>query len=293
MIDLPLIDTLIYFVRERQRITERRAAGEPPPWTTDELLRKFRFTNINVQDDLVSRAINSLVTKPYADHPHLIVALTVCRFTNAPEVIEAVRETLCPFDAGRFVSIMQERATRGESLERRAYMIPGGVKGELKAINLTKKLFVPLAAAVERVRPRPGDTCEAVFERLRRFQFLGSGFITAQIIRDLKQVLPLRSAADFMSFVRSGPGSQRAANRLLGWAQKDIGYKRPESEWRELFNQIVDIVASLVAADGIVLDNQSWQSVLCEIDKYLRFLSGDLRGARLYNAPVARKLGAQ
>jgi hypothetical protein len=294
MIDVPLLDTLIYFVRERERMRKLRATGAPPPWSNDELLQKYRFTNVNVQDDLVSRVISDYVARVYADHPHLIVALTVCRFTNDPAVIKAVCKFLAPFDAEKFLAVMVERAARGESLERRAYMIPGGVKGELKARNLCRELFIPLAAAVERVRPRPGDTCRAVFERLRRFRFLGSGFITAQIVRDAKQVAPLRQASDWMSFVWSGPGSQRAANRMLGWAKKDIEYRRPETEWRELFNQIVDIAKPRVAEDGIVLDNQSWQSCFCETDKYLRFLSGDLRGARLYQhhdgAPVALEL---
>jgi hypothetical protein len=169
-VDAPLIDDLVYFVRERQRITERRAAGEPWPWTTDELLQKYRFTCPNVQDDAVSRAIFDLVTKPFADHPHLIVALTVCRFTNDPGVIAAARNALCPFNAELFLGIMRERAARGASLERRAYVIPGGVKCELKAVNLTRELFIPLAKAVEQVRPRPGDTCRAVFERLRGFR---------------------------------------------------------------------------------------------------------------------------
>jgi hypothetical protein len=282
-VNAPLIDQLGYWICERQRIHERRAAGDPWPWTNDELLRKYRFTSCNVQDDFVSRVISDCVTKRFADHPHLIVGLTVCRFTNDPAVIKAVSDCLVPFNAERFVAIMRERAARGESLERRAYMIPGGVKGEIKAINLTRKLFTPLAAAVERVRPRPGDTCEAVFERLRRFEFLKAGFIGAQIVRDLKQAAPLRSATDWMSFVRSGPGSQRGANRLLGWTKKaDIDYRRPESEWRELFNQIVNIARPRVAEDGIILDAQSWQNCFCEVDKYLRFRSGDLRGARLY-----------
>jgi hypothetical protein len=73
-----------------------------------------------------------------------------------------------------------------------------------------------VGAPGERIRPKPGDTCEAVFERLRAFPYLGSGFITAQIVRDLKQVEPLRSASDWMTFVRSGPGSQRGVNRVCG-----------------------------------------------------------------------------
>jgi hypothetical protein len=283
MIDAPLIDVLIYWIRERERIRERREAGKPPPWSEDELFQKFRFCNADVQNDRTSRVIFDLVTRPFAGHPGVIVALAVCRFVNSPEVITAICETLAPFNAERFLAIMTERAARGASVEGKAYRIPGGRRGERKAGSLVRELFIPLSAAVEQVRPRPGDTCATVFERLRRFKYLDAGFITAQIVRDAKQVGPLRQADDWMSFVWPGPGSQRGANRLLGWTKKaDIDYRRPEAEWRELFNQIVDIARPRVAVDGIVLDNQSWQNALCETDKYLRFLSGDLRGARLY-----------
>jgi hypothetical protein len=162
-----LLAPLIYWTCERERVRKRREAGESPPWSEDELFQRFRFCNANVQDDHVSRVIYDRVAQPYADHPGLIVALTVCRFTNDPSVIETARDCLVPFDAPRFLDIMTERAARGEPLERRAYMIPGGVKGEIKAVSLTRDLFTPLAAA-EHVRPKPGDTCETVFERLRR-----------------------------------------------------------------------------------------------------------------------------
>jgi hypothetical protein len=145
----PGLDAMLYFVREREAMRRRREAGEPPPFSTDNLLTRYRFCNIDVQHDRVSRAIFDTFTKPFAEHPGLIVALTVCRFTNAPEVFTAVRDCLVPFDAERFVAIMTDRAARGLSVERRAYMIPGGVPGELKAASLTRDLFVPLANAVE------------------------------------------------------------------------------------------------------------------------------------------------
>jgi hypothetical protein len=249
--DAPLTDPLVYWVRERDRISKLRATGAPPPWSNDALLQKYRFCNVNVQDDLVSRVIFDHVTQPYTDHPDLIVALTVCRFTNDPAVIEAVCKLLAPFDAERFLAVMSERAARGETLERRAYVIPGGVKGELKAASLTRELFLPLVAAVEQIRPKQGDTCAAVFERLRRFKYLDKGFITAQIVRDLKQVEPLNSASDWMRFVWPGPGSQRGVNRLRGaTTEADIKRERPEPEWRELFRQIVDIAAPRVTEDG-------------------------------------------
>jgi len=274
------LDTLVHWIVEREALRKCRASGAPPPWTDDPLLAQYRFCNVNVQDDRVSRAIYDLVTAPHAGEPGLIVALAVCRCTNSPEVIEAVRDCLVPFDAARFVAIMTDRAARGLPLERRAYIVPGGVPGEQKAVSLTRDLFTPLANAVEQIRPVPGDTCEAVFERLGHFHYL-SGFLGAQIIRDLKQVEPLRSAPDWKTFVRSGPGSQRGLNRILGAA--DIERQRPEAEWLDLFRQIVEIAAPRVAEHGVeVADAQSWQNCACELDKFLRFRSGDLGGARPY-----------
>ena len=146
------------------------------------------------------------------------------------------------------------------------------------------------------MRPRPGDTCEVVFERLRKFPYLDAGFITAQIVRDLKQVEPLRSAPDWSTFVRSGPGSQRGINRVLGaTTETEINSERPEPEWRALFWEIVNLAIPRVAEHGIELDAQSWQNCFCELDKFLRFRSGDLRGARLFRAdgePRARRARA-
>jgi DNA polymerase len=283
------IDPLVDWIVERAAIAKRQATGEPPPWSKDELFATYRFCNVNVQADRVSRAIFETFTQPYADHPGLIVALTVCRFTNAPEVFEAVKDCLVPFVPQRFVAIMADRAARGLLLERRAYMIPGGGKGELKAASLTRDLFIPLANAVEQIRPKPGDTCAEVFGRLRAFPHLGKGFITAQIVRDLKQAGPLRLAPDWKEFVWPGPGSQRGVNRLLGaTTEADIERERPESEWCDLFWEIVNLAAPRIAEQGIeVADAQSWQNGFCETDKMLRWrgMSHKERmrhGARLY-----------
>ena len=133
------LDLLLYWIAEREHVRTRREAGAPPPWSTDPLLATYRFCNANVQDDRVSRAIFDTFTRPYANHPGLVVALAVCRFTNAPEVFEAVRDCLVPFDPQRFVAIMEDRAARRLPLERRAYVIPGGRPGELKAKSLNSR----------------------------------------------------------------------------------------------------------------------------------------------------------
>src|SRR5215217_9668679 len=56
----PLKPTAVYdtywrFAVERQEIFFARAAGEPPPWTDDEILAEFKFTNAYRAADRVSQ----------------------------------------------------------------------------------------------------------------------------------------------------------------------------------------------------------------------------------------------
>jgi hypothetical protein len=72
MTNFPQLDSLIYFVVEREAVRLAREIGEPPPWSNDPLFQQYRFCNVNVQDDLGSRVIFDTITQPYAEHPGLI-----------------------------------------------------------------------------------------------------------------------------------------------------------------------------------------------------------------------------
>ena len=51
----PVYDTYWRFAAERQAIFFARAAGQPPPWTEDEILAEFKFTNAYRAADRVSQ----------------------------------------------------------------------------------------------------------------------------------------------------------------------------------------------------------------------------------------------
>jgi hypothetical protein len=285
MPDFTRFDTFIYWIIERVAMQRRRTAGEYP-LTADPILAAYRFCNVNVSDDRVSRYIFDNITRPLADHPQLIVALTIARCINEPEVIEAVRDCLPPtLNFERFVAVMQDRKARDLPLARRAYRIPGP-PGEQRAVGLTRTLFAPLAEAAEQVGPHPGDTVAAVFERLSTFPYLGKGFLCAQIVRDLKQAGPLRAAPDWKTFVRSGPGSRQCINLLLGgdiMPDSVLARLWREPVWRRLFWMCVERAMPIITDAGIEIeDAQSWQNCFCETAKLIRYLMGDFGGARKY-----------
>lgn len=51
----PAYETYWRFACERQRIYMRRLAGEPAPWTSDQVLKLHRFTNAYRASDRVSQ----------------------------------------------------------------------------------------------------------------------------------------------------------------------------------------------------------------------------------------------
>src|SRR5476651_2489302 len=51
----PVYDTYWRFAAERQEIFFARAAGKLPPWTDDEILAEFKFTNAYRAADRVSQ----------------------------------------------------------------------------------------------------------------------------------------------------------------------------------------------------------------------------------------------
>jgi hypothetical protein len=50
-----IYDLYWYFASERQRVFERRVAGEPGPWTDDPILQEFKFCNVFRAADRVSQ----------------------------------------------------------------------------------------------------------------------------------------------------------------------------------------------------------------------------------------------
>lgn len=55
------LDTMKYWIIERQSILYKKEAGEPWPWTSDAILRDVRFCNVNRQDDKETKYLKQKV----------------------------------------------------------------------------------------------------------------------------------------------------------------------------------------------------------------------------------------
>ena len=80
----------VQFIRVREAIRLRRAAGAPPPWTDNQILREWSFCNVRREEDRVTRWIAERWRNPHADDPDLWFAMAVARFVNWPDALAEI-----------------------------------------------------------------------------------------------------------------------------------------------------------------------------------------------------------
>jgi hypothetical protein len=270
----PNVDTLLYFVRTREEIRIKKERGDSWPWTDDPTLRDGVFCNIQREHDRTTRWWASNWRQPHAEDPHLWFASLVRVLVNRPATLEAIGyDHIVPWDPDKFRTVWDER---DEAFFGDAYTITVGKGYANKVDFLVAEIFNPMWRDREAIRPRPGDTLAGFARRLCKFKFIDH-FYAGQICADLKYVAPLDAAADWASFILSGPGSRKGLNLVLG---RPVKSPWTESEWRACFNALFDEIAPDLAALGLGdLHNQDKQNILCEGAKFFQARSG--KGGRL------------
>lgn len=261
------LDPLFSFVIERHAVYERRATGRPAPWTDDPILRQWSFCNVYRELDRVTRWVADNWRNTHADDPDLWFAMVVARKAlNWPDSMAELGYPV-PWDAGRFLRMVQRRRQAGLKVYGDAYLIGTDGQSMPKHEYLARRVLDPLWRDRAALHPRRGDTLAAFATRLLPYKGIDT-FIAGQVAADLKYVEPLRSASDWHTWATPGKGSKRGLNRLLG---RPVGANWQERDWtaqlRSLHQRIEPCIEMV---DMPPLHAQDLQNCLCEFDKYER-----------------------
>jgi hypothetical protein len=268
---------LLYWIKEREAIRLRRAAGAPPPWTDDRILQAWSFCNVRREDDRVTRWIAKNWREPNAGDPDLWFAMCVARFVNWPHTLVELGYPV-PWDRERFVAVITARMARKETCFGPAYNISNGGSNAPKAVHVAGVLD-RLWQARRILRPRVGERLAEWHGRLKQRDGLAD-FMAAQIVADMKYVEPLRSANDWMAFAASGPGSRRGLNRVLG---RPVDKNWREDDWRAALRRLRETIAPELQRMGLSdLHAQDLQNCLCEFDKFERIRLGEGKPKRRF-----------
>lgn len=268
------LDILIGWMFEREAIRKRKLQGLPWPWTSDPLLRDFRWCNVRRLDDRVSQELFEVWYRPEADDRTLFASVLLGRLINWPQaLVESTRGQ--PFqisDLPLVCSNLNERADRGDKVFTGAYIVPGvpGFKKVDSVCLLVEKILAhhsPVLASSMR------DTWTNLL------QFAGMGrFLAGQVVADLAHLSPGRYWRDADTWAPLGPGSARGLNRLMGKPKES---PLSQSDFDIYLPDLIGVLQPRTKeiCEDRRLQAMDWQSVLCETDKLnrLRLQEGQVR----------------
>lgn len=292
MINLDQLDTLFYWITERENVRFRKLGSQPlyttdivggtkhHTWTNDPILQHYRFCNVNREDDKVTKWIHDNIRVPYENDGRLWLNLVIARYINdisSLEQIGYVKE----WSYFRFLNMWKRLKLKFGG----AYIIPmGHEKGMGKMNWLCDNIFHEMNEYGRR-EPKAA-TCKQWYGWLTQFEGVGP-FMGNQIVTDLKYTRYCRNAKDRQDFVIAGPGTRRGLNRLH---DRSIEHNTPngqtEAELTDLcpivLDAIKDNVKLLPAWTAISTDLNNLSNCVCEFDKYMRAKRGEGHPKRRY-----------
>lgn len=261
------LNLFTWLCRERYQIKLRKEAGQPPPWTEDQLLAKYHFCNVFRSDDSTSRAIYSLLqVVPEAEQ---LEAAIHCRLVNRASMVRP------SWEARKSGSLddLEEALDRGK-INTNAYRV-----------NTPRGLLSRRGIAELSLTPRPNlkadlQACTSLGEAMKRLdqEPYINGFLGYQILLDLLDIHFWPEGFD-ASQVFVGPGAARGCLYLHG---QDLDYGWKGREFRQESNREVRALAEKMIKSLTRRVQAAWPAewptftvhetefMLCELDKYVR-----------------------
>jgi hypothetical protein len=210
--DFPYLGEFVDMVAERGQILQKRTVGLPYPWTADEILGRWYFTNMSRAQDKHTVWLWNNWCRPHADDPDLWFAMVVARLTNRIETWEALGYPV-PWNPEHFIAVMANRP-KGKAYGS-AYVIPA-FQGDTRPKYVSQaEIFTRMWDDRGKLRPRDDMLVAQFVQNLQAYPTIGQ-FLAWQIAADTKPFSALRTAPDFHTAAGSGPGSQIGMNLIMG-----------------------------------------------------------------------------
>ncbi len=275
------------YIKEREAIRLARVAGKPWPWTKDDILKTFKFTNVKRIHDRTTQMFRLDYQARVSAPAH--VALYNCALRRFTGTVDASRAL------GWFHSHDVEAIGRAEqklyasdpkaNFWTGAYMVRGGAAGVPK-YRAVGEYLGSLWSKAKEITDRIEETQtwrEGYYILKTCYGFGGNGFMGKETLQDYliwRALARRKPLTDEVTFTPVGPGARRGLNRLLG---RDLKARMTEEEGLEMILALLEqIQPRWKAANSEPLTAHDIQFCLCELDKYERVRLGQGRPRSLY-----------
>jgi hypothetical protein len=278
-----VFDTYWRFAAERLAIFYRRYSDPRGPWTSDPILRTYRFTNTYRAADRVSqyliREVQAREDRPQTAR-EIFFRTIMFKIFNCIETWEALEERLGPLewrriDLAKVDRTLEHLRSHGRKIYSAAYIMPSPALGHARKHSNHIALIAQMIGdrLPERVHKAP--SLRSVYDLIVRYPGIGP-FLAFQYTIDLNYsaILDFEEA----DLVIAGPGAldgiskcfadtgSRSAEDVIYWVteQQEIEFKRRGLAFAGLF--------------GRRLQPIDCQNLFCEISKYARVAHPEVSG---------------
>lgn len=277
-------DTYWEFAVKRQNIFFNRMENKIFPWTDDEILKKFKFTNAYRASDRVSQYLIRNVIYREEDYTPEDVCFRILLFKlfNKVETWEYLENNLGEisiktYNFERYNRLLMQKIENNERIYSAAYIMPSGKScfGFDKKHQNNLKLLEHMMRTKLSKKIAKAKSLKELYEILLSYPTLGS-FLAFQFAIDINY----SELCDFseMSFVVAGPGAKngilKCFGNLKGFKYEDIikyvserqeeEFDKRNLEFKSLFDRRLQLI--------------DCQNLFCETDKYARVAYPEICG---------------
>ena len=282
-----IYDLYWYFASERQQIFERRLRGDTGPWTSDTILRQYKFCNVFRAADRVSQYMIKDVcynTLPGNDEDRLFQIVAFRTFSR-PETWDNIcaflghAPTLHDLASGRFTHAIEHAVKQQPILYTGAFILCaadayGQHRKYLNHVELFRHMFIADKLGTKLLAAR---SLAAVFALLRGYPLMGD-FMSYQTAIDVNYSALINF--DENDFTVPGPGALRGMKKVF----EDFGDYAPAElvTWmvNRQANEFMRLGLPMATLFGRPLHAIDCQGLFCETDKYCREAAPELASAR-------------
>lgn len=280
----PVYDAYWEFATKRQEVFFNRMQNKPFPWTEDEIIQKYKFTNAYRASDRVSQYLlkNVIYNKEAYIPEDMCFRILFFKLFNKIETWEYMERCLgdiaySSYNYEKYNQLLTQRIENDERIYSAAYIMPSGKscfgfdkkhQNNLKLLEYMMK--TGLANKIAKAR-----NLRELYEMLLSYPTLGS-FLAFQFAIDINY----SELCDFseMSFVVAGPGAKNGIRKcfgdLRGYEYEDIiryvaekqnvEFEKRGLKFKSLFGRSLQLI--------------DCQNLFCETDKYARVVYPNICG---------------
>ncbi|KAJ8614570.1 hypothetical protein CTAYLR_004081 [Chrysophaeum taylorii] len=303
-VDDASVAKLVAFVLARETVRRNKEAGAPWPWSSDDTLNRYRFTNVRREHDRVTRWLRSRWTRDHSDADARLVLLNCALFRAFGTVAFAeevgwqssLEAFLSPDDAVRAAEAVWRRGVHAFTRAyRRPFFNAERGNAEMPPSDLYARAFRRVLRLAEFLQKSPtfpssGGTWRGLAATIRAVTgFGGTGFAAKELLLDCFGWPSVRDAhVDDGTWTLAGPGARRGLNRVADRALNWGVLAPADSAVEARFVAEIRLIHAAIRkrthlADLTVHDVQF---VLCEYDKYLRATSRSRGSLAIYHPLV-------